>query len=75
MLKTIRVEQLRIGMHIDEFCGSWISHPFWRSKFTLSTEDERRQILAAGIAEVRIDTRKGLDVADAPVAMIKVSAV
>lgn len=68
MLKTIRVEQLRIGMHIDEFCGSWISHPFWRSKFTLSTEDERRQILAAGIAEVRIDTRKGLDVADAPVA-------
>ena len=68
MLKGVGVEQLRIGMHIDEFCGSWISHPFWRSKLTLSTEDERRQILAAGIAEVRIDTRKGLDVADAPVA-------
>ncbi len=54
-------------MHVVELSGSWISHPFWRSKFTLSSEDEIQQILTAGIAAVSIDTGKGLDVAGAAV--------
>ncbi|MDP1958081.1 MAG: DUF3391 domain-containing protein, partial [Rhodocyclaceae bacterium] len=35
MLKKIAVAELTLGMHIHEFCGSWMDHPFWRTKFIL----------------------------------------
>ncbi|WP_442975314.1 DUF3391 domain-containing protein, partial [Salmonella enterica] len=35
MLKKINVEQLRPGMYLHELCGSWMEHPFWRSRFVL----------------------------------------
>lgn len=49
-------------MHLHELCGSWMEHPFWRSKFTLNDPEDIRRILESGIAEVWIDTDKGLDV-------------
>ena len=52
-------------MHLHELCGSWMDHPFWRSKFTLTDPDDIRRILESGIAEVWIDTDKGLDVPEA----------
>jgi hypothetical protein len=36
MLKRIRVEDLTLGMYLQEFCGSWMDHPFWRTKFVLT---------------------------------------
>lgn len=62
MLKKIAVGQLRLGMHIHEFCGSWMDHPFWREKFMLDNPEDLRQIRACGIRELWIDARKGLDV-------------
>ncbi len=62
MLKRIPVEQLRVGMYLHEMCGSWIDHPFWRSRFALASDDELRQVVASGIREVMIDTARGLDV-------------
>jgi len=50
-------------MHIHEFCGSWMDHPFWRTKFVLDDPEDLRQIRACGIKEVWIDVHKGLDVA------------
>ena len=52
-------------MHLHELCGSWMEHPFWRSKFTLTDPEDIRRILESGIAEVWIDTDKGLDVPEA----------
>jgi putative nucleotidyltransferase with HDIG domain len=63
MLKRIPVDQLRIGMHLHELCGSWVNHPFWRAKFVLSDPADIRRIQESGIDEVWIDTGKGLDVA------------
>jgi putative nucleotidyltransferase with HDIG domain len=63
MLKKIAVEHLQLGMHIHEFCGSWMDHPFWRTKFVLDDPEDLRQIRACGIKEVWIDVQKGLDVA------------
>lgn len=63
MLKKVHVEQLRVGMHLHEFCGSWMDHPFWRSKFTLRDDAELAQIRSSGVKEVWIDISKGLDVA------------
>ena len=62
MLKKISVEQLKVGMYLKEFCGSWMEHPFWRSGFVISDPKDIQAILASSIKEVWIDTGKGLDV-------------
>jgi putative nucleotidyltransferase with HDIG domain len=62
MLKKIAVEDLRLGMHIHEFCGSWMDHPFWRTKFVLADPADLHQIKTCGIRELWIDVQKGLDV-------------
>ncbi|MDP2170766.1 MAG: HD-GYP domain-containing protein [Rhodocyclaceae bacterium] len=63
MLKKIAVGQLKLGMHIHEFCGSWMDHPFWRTKFILKDPEDLRQIRACGVKEIWIDAQKGIDVA------------
>lgn len=62
MIKRIRVEQLRVGMFLHELGGSWLTHPFWKSQFVLSSSDQIRQIREAGIQEVSIDISRGRDV-------------
>lgn len=61
-IKKIPVDQLRLGMHVHEFCGSWMDHPFWRSKFTLSSEADLKRIVGGGVKELWIDASKGLDI-------------
>jgi HD-GYP domain-containing protein (c-di-GMP phosphodiesterase class II) len=63
MLKKIRVEQLTVGMHLKEFCGSWMEHPFWRTGFLITDTKDIAAILASSIKEVWIDISKGHDVA------------
>jgi len=60
MLKRIQVEQLQLGMHIKEFCGSWADHPFWRTGFVIKDPKDISLILASNIKEVVIDCSKGL---------------
>jgi len=62
MLKRISVQQLRLGMHIEEFCGAWVEHPFWRSGFVLSNPKDLDRILSTSVREVWIDVAKGTDV-------------
>lgn len=63
MLKKISVDDIRLGMHIREFCGSWMEHPFWRSGFVIDDAQDIDRILGSSIKEVWIDSDKGLDVA------------
>ena len=63
MLKKISVHQLRVGMHLKEFCGSWMEHPFWRTAFVITDPKDIERILESSIKEVWIDSDKGLDVA------------
>lgn len=53
-------------MFVHELDCGWMEHPFVRNRFKLSTEDEIRKILGAGIRGVVIDCDRGLDVVDAP---------
>ena len=62
MLKKIRVEQLVLGMHIKEFCGSWMEHPFWRSAFVIDDPKDLMRIRNSSIQECWIDTARGLDI-------------
>jgi len=71
MLKRVSVHQLQTGMHLREFCGSWMDHPFWRTGFVLKDPKDIELILASKIKEVWIDCALGLDVpAGAPVVSI-----
>ena len=63
MLKRIAAAQLRPGMFIQEFCGSWMDHPFWSKSLALQSDKDLRKILDSPITEVWIDTARGLDVA------------
>lgn len=66
VLKTIRTDQLRLGMFVHQFSGSWISHPFWRSRFLLRDARDLAKIQEMGLSSLVIDTDKGLDVAELP---------
>ncbi len=70
MLKKISVDQLKVGMHLKEFCGSWMEHPFWRTGFVIVDPKDIKTILASSIKEVWIDVSKGDDV---PIGEVAVS--
>lgn len=61
MLKRIAVKDIQLGMFICEFCGSWMEHPFWKTKFLLTDEKDMQTILASGIKELWIDVTQGAD--------------
>ncbi|MET1077101.1 MAG: HD-GYP domain-containing protein [Pseudomonas sp.] len=63
MLKRITLSELCQGMYIHEFCGSWMEHPFWKSKFLLDCDKDLQRIRDSGICELWIDTSRGLDLA------------
>ncbi|MRW91092.1 DUF3391 domain-containing protein [Duganella sp. FT80W] len=66
MLKKVDSSQLKVGMYIHDLSCDWMTHPFIRNRFLISSQDEIRKIISAGIHDVVIDSSKGLDVQDAP---------
>lgn len=65
MLKKIAVTELRLGMHVERFEGAWIDHPFWRSRFLLTSKADLLAARSSAVRECWIDTDAGLDVAGA----------
>jgi len=69
MLKKIRVDQVRLGMHLHALEGAWMDHPFWKTRFVIRDEEQLRKLQDSAVREVWIDAAKGLDaLADAPAA-------
>jgi len=70
MLKKIAISDLRLGMHLHALDGTWLAHPFWRSKFLLADEADLRAVLGCRLSHCWIDVSKGFDVVTraAPVA-------
>ncbi|GAB3184888.1 HD-GYP domain-containing protein [Hydrogenophaga aquatica] len=62
MLKKIPVQDLRLGMFIHAFCGSWLDHPFWRLRFVVEDPADLALVRASAVRELWIDTAQGLDV-------------
>ncbi|BBJ22771.1 HD-GYP domain-containing protein [Candidatus Nitrotoga sp. AM1P] len=69
MLKKIKVNDVRLGMYIQEVCGSWMDHPFWKRSFKLTEDKDLNTLKNCGVDEIWIETNKGLDV-DAGVATL-----
>lgn len=49
-------------MHLQAFCGDWLEHPFWRTRFVLKDAQDLVLIRESSIREVWIDINKGIDV-------------
>ncbi len=62
MLRRIPIKSVRLGMFIHEFAGSWMEHPFWRSKFLLDKVRDLERIQGSSLSELWIDTERGVDV-------------
>ncbi|MBF0537815.1 MAG: HD-GYP domain-containing protein [Nitrospirae bacterium] len=65
MIKKVKVEDLKPGIYICDLNCSWIIHPFLANKFKLKSDSQIQKITSLGIADVYIDTEKGLDVEQA----------
>jgi HD-GYP domain-containing protein (c-di-GMP phosphodiesterase class II) len=65
MLKKIPVGQARLGMHLHKLEGDWLSHPFWKTRFVLSSASDLQLLRSSGVTEIWIDPALGLDVAEA----------
>ncbi|WP_114953860.1 HD-GYP domain-containing protein [Sphingosinicella terrae] len=61
-LKRIQRDQLRLGMYVHAFDGSWFDHPFWRRGFLIQRESELAAVHGSGIDTLLIDTSKGSDI-------------
>jgi len=65
MLKKIPTRNLRLGMHLHRLEGSWMNHPFWRTRFVLEQAEDLKRLHECGVAECWIDVALGVDVAEA----------
>ncbi len=63
MLKKITIQQLRLGMHLHALEGSWLDHPFWKTKFVLEDQSDLNKLRQSGVQACWIDSSKGIDVA------------
>lgn len=64
MLKKIPVRDVRLGMHLHRLEGSWLDHPFWKTRFTLDSDDDLNRLRASPVPFVWIDDELGVDVAE-----------
>ncbi|MDO9119827.1 MAG: DUF3391 domain-containing protein [Nitrospira sp.] len=60
--RTIPLSDLKVGMYLIGVDRSWLHTPFLRHKFEISAQSEIDTLRASGIAQVTIDTGRGLDV-------------
>lgn len=68
MIKQIETAELRIGMYVHKLEASWVDHPFLRNQFKIKQLSDINKIRKSGIKAIYIDTDKGLDIAQKPIA-------
>ena len=66
MKVKIPSDQVRIGMYVCGFGGSWFDHPFWRAKFVLQSEADLDRIRASRVRHVLIDDELGVGLEPSP---------
>ena len=59
MTSRIPPDQIKIGMFVCGFGGSWFDHPFWRSRFVVESEADATKIRMTAIPYVEIDEARG----------------
>ncbi len=60
MFHKIKCDQVKEGMYVQGFGGSWFNHPFWRAKFLLTSAEDVEKVRDSGVPYVMIDDERGL---------------
>lgn len=60
MIRRIPVTELKLGMFVQELHGSWIKHPFWKTRFLLEDPEDMALLKTCGISEVSIDESRSV---------------
>lgn len=60
MLQQISPSEVRLGMFVHKLVGSWLKHPFWKSRFLLDDPALLAELMASGVEGVIIDISKGI---------------
>jgi putative nucleotidyltransferase with HDIG domain len=68
MLKKIPTHQVQLGMFLQSMEGSWLAHPFWKTKFVLQDPADLHALRTSGVLWVWIDESKGVDLGGKPAA-------
>ncbi|MDH4186993.1 MAG: HD-GYP domain-containing protein [Nitrospira sp.] len=55
MRKRISIEQLTVGMQIEKLDRSWLSTPFLRNRFIVTTVQQIEQLRACGVRQIEVD--------------------
>ena len=61
MLKKIPTAQATLGMFLQSMEGSWLSHPFWKTKFLLADPADLAALRSSGVPYIWIDISQGCD--------------
>jgi len=61
VLKKISATDISLGMFVQGMEGSWLTHPFWRSRFVLTDPADVAALKASKVPAVWIDVSKGCD--------------
>lgn len=70
MIRQIPVSELLPGMYVVDLHKNWLDHSLWRPRFEIRNEAHVRELVAEGIANVSIDTNRGIDLPPSPLARI-----
>lgn len=64
MLKKIPTSQAELGMFLQSMEGSWLSHPFWKTRFLIKDAGDLEALKKSGVPFIWIDVVKGRDVVE-----------
>lgn len=59
-LQKIAVADLRLGMYLNKFDGSWLQNPFWKMGFVLAHPADLRKAQQSGLQHCWIDPAQGI---------------
>ena len=55
MLRRVMPRDVQIGMFIQAFEGSWLDHPFWRTRFKITTRQQLDAVRNSAVSAVLVD--------------------
>ncbi len=65
MLRRIARDQVELGMYVHAFAGSWLNHPFWFSRFHVTSHKQLLRIQNSAVDGIIVDDDRVLP-AEAP---------
>ena len=55
MRKQISIDQLKIGMKIEQLDRSWLATPFLQHRFTITSAEQIKKLRASGVKILKVD--------------------